>query len=83
MIREQLKGDALRRNIERNKIDGQNRYVCIKFCDEFELALRGRDKTFDSLNPEIFRGLIDFSSTLDSALREYFETATRKHQKIS
>ena len=81
-IRQQLSG-AFRQNIERFN-DGvkKNRYVlskiidCIKFCGEFELALRGHDETLESQNPGIFRGLIDFTSTLDTLVREHMNTAT-------
>lgn len=80
-IREQL-SDAFRRNIERqNDQVRKNRYVlskiidCTKFCGEFELVLRGHDETPESKNPGIFRGLINFTSTLDSILKEHFNTA--------
>ena len=49
---------------------------CIKFCGAFELALRGHDETEDSDNPGIFRGLIDFTAALDSALSQLLESAT-------
>ncbi|VVC34062.1 Ribonuclease H-like domain,Domain of unknown function DUF4371 [Cinara cedri] len=42
---------------------------CIKFCGAFELALRGRDEKSNSENPGVFRGLINFSSELDSVLK--------------
>ena len=38
----------------------------IKFCGVFELALRGDNEREDSVNPGIFRGVIDFTSELDS-----------------
>ena len=52
-------------------ISEKNPYVlskiidCIKFCGEFELALRGHDETLESRNLGIFRGLIKFTSALD------------------
>ena len=49
---------------------------CIKFCGAFELALRGHDETEDSDNPGIFRGLIDITAALDSALSQLLESAT-------
>ena len=49
---------------------------CIKFCGAFELALRGHDETEDSDNPGIFRGLINFTAALDSALSQHLESAT-------
>lgn len=47
---------------------------CIKFCGEFQLALRGHDDTFDSLSSGIFRGLIKLPSALDNVLKEQFKT---------
>ena len=58
----------------------KNRYVlskiidCIKFCGAFELALRGHDESDSSENPGIFRGLIDFVTSLDNAVREHMES---------
>lgn len=81
-IRQQL-DSAYRRNIEKqNEKVLQNRYVlskiinCIKFCGIFELALRGHDERDNSQNPGIFKGLINFSSELDTVLREHFQKAT-------
>lgn len=81
-IREQL-DNVFRRNIERhNDVVRKNRYVlskiidCVKFCGEFELALRGHDETTSSPNPGIFRGLINFTSALDGVLKDHFNTAT-------
>lgn len=60
----------------------KNRYVlaqiinCIKFCGAFELALRGHDEKDGSANPGIFRGLINFTAELDSALKEHMSEAT-------
>ena len=52
---------AFRRNIERQNAEvSKNRHVlseiieCIKFCGVFELALRGHNRTEDSVNPGIF-----------------------------
>lgn len=81
-IREQL-NEAFRRNVERqNDQVRKNRYVlsriidCIKFCGEFELALRGHDETTSSKNPGIFRGLINFTSALDNVLNEHLNSAS-------
>ena len=81
-IRLQL-DSAYRRNIQQqNENVKKNRYVlskiidCIKFCGAFELALRGHEETDDSLNPGIFKGLINFSSELDVALNEHFEKSS-------
>lgn len=74
---------AYRRSIEcHNEKVTQNRYVlniiinCIRFCGSFELALRGHDESDTSENPGIFRGLINFSAELDSAMKAHIDTAT-------
>ena len=74
---------AYRRAVEEhNQKAAQNRYVlniiinCIRFCGAFELALRGHDESDTSNNPGIFRGLINFSSELDSVLKNHLENAT-------
>lgn len=60
----------------------KNRYIlsklidCIRFCGAFELALRGHDETEESLNPGVFRGLVDFVSSIDSAMETHLKTAT-------
>lgn len=60
----------------------KNRYVpstiinCIIFCGAFEVALRGHDKTENSENPGVFRGLINFSADLDATLSEHLRNAT-------
>lgn len=81
-IAEQL-DNAYRRNIAAHDEQvKQNRYglsiiiKCVRFCFVFELALRGHDETKDSTNPGIFRGLIDFSAELDTALKNHLESAT-------
>ena len=81
-IRQQL-DSAFRRNIQhQNEEVTKNRYIlskiidCIKFCGAFELALRGHDESEESVNPGIFRGLVDFTSELDSALKEHLNNAT-------
>ena len=45
---------------------------CIIFCGNFETPLRGHDKKDDSVNPGVFRGLVNFASKFDSDL----ETST-------
>lgn len=74
---------AYRRKIsEYNEEVRHNRYVlnilinCIRFCGSFELALRGHEETELSSNPGVFRGLINFSSELDAALKSHMERAT-------
>lgn len=60
----------------------KNRYIlkriinCIKFCGFLELALRGHDESENSHNRGIFRELIDFTSELDSVLKQHLTTAT-------
>ena len=49
---------------------------CVKFCGAFELALRGQDETESLENPGVFRGLVDFVSKLDVAMKEHLEKAT-------
>ena len=46
----------------------------IKFCGKFELPLRGHDESSDSLNPGVFRGLVDLVSQFDSALKSHLES---------
>jgi len=74
---------AYRRTIEiHNQKVAENRYVlniiinCIRFCGSFELALRGHDESETSSNPGIFRGLVNFSAELDSAMRNHIEKAS-------
>lgn len=60
----------------------KNRYTlskiidCIRFCGAFELALRAQDEVDCSSNPEIFSGLVDFVSSIDSAMETHLRTAT-------
>lgn len=81
-VRQQL-DSAYRQNIKKhNEQVTKNRYVlsklidCIKFCGAFELALRGHREDDESLNPGIFKGLVNFSAELDSSLKEHLSTAT-------
>ena len=74
---------AYRRNIAaHNEQVKQNRHIlniiinCIRFCGVFEIALRGHDETDDSTNPGIFRGMIDYTAELDSALKSHLAKAT-------
>ncbi|CAH1106263.1 unnamed protein product [Psylliodes chrysocephalus] len=74
---------AYRRNIElHNEQVRHNRYIlniiinCVRFCGAFELALRGHDESTSSSNPGVFRGLIDFSSELDGALKQHLKKAS-------
>lgn len=64
-----------------NELVDKNRYIlsriidAIKFCGEFELALRGHDETEDSSNPGIFQGLINYTAALDTVLKEHLESS--------
>lgn len=50
---------------------------CITFCGAFEFALRGHDKKPNSENPGVFlRGLINFSSELDTLLERHIENSS-------
>ncbi|KAL4098036.1 hypothetical protein QTP88_022708 [Uroleucon formosanum] len=81
-IRQQL-NSAFRLNIQKyNEQVKENQYIlskiidCIRFCGAFELALRGHDETADSVNPGVFKGLINFTAELDYALKTRLEKAT-------
>ncbi|KAE9529173.1 hypothetical protein AGLY_011969 [Aphis glycines] len=81
-IRQQL-SSAYRLNIKQyNEKISRNRYIlnkiinCIKFCGAFELALRGHNEKSNSENPGVFRGLINFSSELDSVLKCHIENSS-------
>jgi len=81
-IRQQL-NSTFRLNIQKyNEQVKENRYIlskiinCVTFCGAFELALRGHDEKSDSINPGIFRGLINFSAELDSVLKIHLEKST-------
>ncbi|CAH1971805.1 unnamed protein product [Acanthoscelides obtectus] len=74
---------AYRQNIiKHNEQVDKNRYLlkriinCIKFCGKLELALRGHDESEDSENSGIFRELINFTSELDTILKEHLKSAT-------
>ena len=47
---------------------------CIRFCEKFELPLRGHDETTQSKNPGVFLGLIDFACDLDSSSRKHIDS---------
>ena len=48
---------------------------CIILCGNFETPLRGQDEKDDSINPGVFRGLVNFASKLDSDLKHHLETS--------
>ena len=54
---------------------------CIRFCDSFQLTLRGHDEAEDSLNPGAFRGLVDLTADLDSVLAEHLANASKEYRK--
>lgn len=69
---------AYRKSIrEFNERVDQNRYIlrrlidCVVFCGAFQVALRGHDESTESLNPGIYRGLIDFVSEIDLAMKQH------------
>ncbi|KAJ1125258.1 hypothetical protein NDU88_003691 [Pleurodeles waltl] len=78
----QLNGAYRKGVIKHNEEVDKNRYIlsklidCVKFCGAFELALRGHDETEESLNPGVFRGLVDFVSNIDSAMEAHLKSAT-------
>ena len=81
-IHQQL-NSAFRLNIQKyNKQVKENRYILskiidyIRFCGAFELALRGHDETSDSVNPGVFKELINFFAELDYALKTHLVKAT-------
>ncbi|XP_078539195.1 zinc finger MYM-type protein 1-like [Lissotriton helveticus] len=64
--------DTYRRAImKHNEAVDKNRRIlstlidCIRFCGTFELVLQGHDESENSLNPGMFRGLVDLSASLD------------------
>lgn len=65
-----------------NELVDKNRYIlsriidAIKFCGEFELALRGHDETEETDNPGIFKGLINYTAALDSVLKDHLQNST-------
>ena len=80
-IRQQL-NDGYRVSIHKhNEQVDNNRYIlsqiidAIKFCGEFELVLKGHDETDDSNNPGVFKGLINYTATIDSVLKDHLENA--------
>ena len=55
---------------------------CVLFCGKFETPLRGHDESVGSVNPGAFRGLIDFASKLDSALKTHIDKRAIKYSKF-
>uniref|UniRef100_A0A8D9A6D5 Zinc finger MYM-type protein 1 n=1 Tax=Cacopsylla melanoneura TaxID=428564 RepID=A0A8D9A6D5_9HEMI len=79
----ELLSDAYRRDIEQKNAEiTKNRYIlskiidCVKFCGEYELALRGHNESEESENPGIFKGLINFTATLDKIFDDHMKSAT-------
>ena len=62
--------------VERNRHILSRLIDCIKFCGAFELALRGHDESENSDNPGVFKGLVNFVSSIDAALKEHLDNAT-------
>ena len=78
-----------RQNIEKHNLQvSKNKHIlkrlisCVKFCTVFELPLRGnsKGKRYDDsaspTNPEVYKGLINFTAELDSVMKDYLESAT-------
>lgn len=81
-VASQLDG-AYRCAIEQhNQQTEENRYVlgriitCIELCGECEIALRGHDKTADSLNSGIFRCMFEKMCERDSRLKSHYDAQT-------
>ena len=47
----------------------------IKFCGKFELPLRGHDEKEGSDNPGVFRGLVDYTCSLDSSFETHLNSS--------
>ena len=74
--------DGYRMTIRRhNQQVDKNRHVlgtiidCIRFCGEYELALRGHDESDSSNNPGVFRGLMDFVAVRDKAVSDHLKSS--------
>jgi hypothetical protein len=72
---------AYRRSVkEHNEKVSRNRHIlnriidCVKFCGNFELALRGHDETATSANPGIFKGLINFTAEIDNIFKQHLSS---------
>lgn len=83
-IRCQL-NSAYRQNIiEHNENVTKNRHIlsrlidCIKFCGVFEVALRGHDESNASVNPGIFRGLVNLLAEIDGTLKEHINKTNNR-----
>ncbi|XP_075232954.1 zinc finger MYM-type protein 1-like isoform X2 [Lycorma delicatula] len=48
---------------------------CIFYCGNFETPLHVHDEKDDSVNPWVFRGLVNFASKLDSDLKNHLEAS--------
>ena len=74
---------AYRKSIrEFNERVDENRYIlrrlidCVVFCGAFQIALRGHDESTESLNPGIYRGLVDFVSEIDLAMKQHLSSGS-------
>lgn len=81
-IRDQLSNAHLQHKIRLNENVEKNRHIlrrlinCIKFCEAFELALRGHDETTCSDNPGVYLGLVNYTAEIDSLLAVHLKNAT-------
>ena len=48
----------------------------IKFCGKYELPLRGHDEKEGSENPGVFRGLVEYTCSLDSSFETHYNSST-------
>jgi hypothetical protein len=58
--------------VKKNRRALRRLITCIRFSGAFELALRGHDED----DRDVFRGLVDFASELDSVLSDHLNDAT-------
>ena len=49
---------------------------CLKFCEKFELPLRGHYESAESENLGAFLGLVNFSCSLNSSLNAHLKSTT-------
>ena len=47
----------------------------VKLCGKFELPLRGHNEKTNTDNPRVFRGLLDYTCSLDSSLDSHINSS--------
>ena len=60
--------------VDKNRLILSRIINCIRFCEKFELPVRGHDETTQSKNLGVFLGLIDFACNLDSSSRKHMDS---------